>query len=307
MNSMELSNYLEKIRYGRKLTQEDFVDGVVSLRQYQRYRSGECEIPYEKIEAFANKLGIPSRKLINQFEQAKNIQAKLLNQFYNAVANRDYENIQDLKNEIAKDVIIDEEKKTYFNHALILDDFIQKRISEDEAFEKTMNLIDYPEILKQDYFTDIEVLILSSLLNYLKLPRRNTLLQRLTDLFDNESSIMSGGYDDVMHALILMRLSKSHGIVKNFSEVIRFCDLGISKGMERKTYHLWEYFYYYKALAYFRLEDYVNYEDSLFRCYNVLHMEGNKKKIELFTGYIEKDFNINFHNFVLNYLKKHVV
>ncbi len=306
MNSMELSNYLEKIRYGRKLTQEDFVDGVVSLRQYQRYRSGECEIPYEKLQQFAEKLGIPSRKLLKEFEKKKSEQLRMINEFYNAVVNQDYTSAKEQEDELKNDIIIEEEMAVFFQHALVLFDYNQGRLSRTDAAHKNAELIDYPNVLKQEYFTDIEVLVLSSLLSFLDVPQQQPILERLSELFDRQTNIISSE-NDMIYIMILMRLSKSFGMQKNFPQVIRFCDLGIERGKAYKQYYLWEYFYYYKALAYFRLEDYVNYEDSLFRCYNVLHMEGNKKKIELFTGYIEKDFNINFHNFVLNYLKKQVV
>ncbi|MFP4286853.1 MAG: hypothetical protein ACLFRI_04065, partial [Candidatus Izemoplasmataceae bacterium] len=71
-------------------------------------------------------------------------------------------------------------------------------------------------------------------------------------------------------------------------------------------YYLLEYFYYYKALAYFRLEDFSKFEENLFKCYSVLHMEGNHKKIEKFTSWIEKDFRVNFDMFVLRHLQKKV-
>ncbi len=104
-----------------------------------------------------------------------------------------------------------------------------------------------------------------------------------------------------------MRLSKMHGMYKDFNQVIKLCDIAVERGKENKQYYLWEYFYYYKALAYFRLEDFRNFELNLFRCYNVLHMEGNNKKIEKFTSWIEKDFDIVFHTFIMKYMKKEIM
>ena len=306
MNSMELSNYLEQVRYGRKLTQEEFVDGIVSLRQYQRYRSGECEIPYENLQRFADKLGIPTKKLLNEFERKKNLQARMINDFYNAVVNKDTAAIKDLKNKIEKDIVIDQEKKVFYQHALIIHDNYFEKISDSEAAKKNAQLINYPAVLKNKYFTDIEILILSSLLNFLPVTEQTPILDRLSELFEDESNIMSGE-NDLIYTTILMRLSRSFGMQKNFPQVIRFCDLGIQRGKTYKQYYLWDYFYYYRALAYFKLEDYQNFEESLFKCYSVLQMEDNPKKTELFTGYIDKDFGINLHNFAIKYLKKEIL
>ncbi len=306
MNSMELSNYLEKMRYGRKLTQEDFVADVVSLRQYQRYRRGECEIPYEKIDQFAHKLGIPSKKLMNQFESEKNRQLKMVNDFYNAVSNRNKPTIKKLKKILDEDILIDKETKTYYEYAVLFDEYYNG-IHDKPAFaRKISNLINYPDILKQEYFTDIEILILSSLLIVLSPLQIDTLLRRLSELFNQEDNILSSQNNQIT-SLIIMRLSKGFGMRGDYSKVIEFTTKGIKHGIAQKQYHLFEYFYYYKALAHFKLEEYLEYEEALFRCYNVLHLEGNKNRIEQFTQLIEKDFDINYHMFIMKYLKKEIM
>lgn len=305
MNSMELSNYLERVRLGRKVTQEEFVDGIVSLRQYQRYRSGECEIPYEKLQQFADKLGIPSKKLLNEFEQEKHRQLKLINDLYNAVVNRNRSEAKRLQSLINQEVLIEEETKLHYDHALILYEYLEKKTTRDLAISRLLELVNYPKVLKQSYFTDIEVLILSTIL---ELDRDGTyaqLLEHLSKLYDDEERILSSGKDFV-HAVILMRLSKKHGERQNYNDVIGFCNLGIKRGIYYKQYYLLEYFFYYKALAWFALEDFEEYENALFKCYNVLQLEGNKKKNEMFIQWIEKDFNIHFDNFALRFLKKRV-
>lgn len=306
MNSMEISNYLEKIRYGRKISQENFVDGIVSLRQYQRYRSGECEITYEKIDQFANKLGIPSKKLIHEFEHDNNLQYKLINQYYSAVVNRDFALAAELRGNLEKDIFFGEERKMYFQHALIINDYYIGKNSKIETLKLTAKIVNYPLILKRNYFTDIEILILSFMLSIIETNEQTKLLKKLTALFDNPDNIMSGGTDSV-YSLILMRLSQVHGIHKNFLKVIQLCSLGIQRNNLYKHFYLMDYFYYYKALAHFKLEEYELYEEALFRCYNVLHMEANSKKIEKFTNLIEADFQIVYDTFIMKYLQKNIL
>ena len=303
MDSMELANYLEKVRYGRKISQERFVEGICSLRQYQRYRSGECEFPVEKIELFALKLNIPRQKLLNEFEKEKNQQNTLIDAFYNAVANRNRLLIEELNQKIKKDIIIEEENKVYYKHALIRDDYLSNRISDEMALVRIKDLIKFPQVLKNDYFTDIEILILSSMLDLLKDKEHKLLLKRLTDLFESEINILSGNNPKI-YSLILMRLAKEYGKIEDFERVIKFCDLAIERGLSIKQFYLFDSFFYYKALAYYYLEDMAQYEDNLFKCYNVLQFEGNQKKIDNFTERIEADFNINFTLFIINYLKK---
>jgi len=104
-----------------------------------------------------------------------------------------------------------------------------------------------------------------------------------------------------------MRLAEAFGMENDMDNVVKFCKIGIDNGIFRKQYYLFEYYYYFKALAHFKLEEYREYEDALFRCYNVLHMEGIQEKIDHFTELIEKDFNINYHMFIMKYLKKEIM
>jgi len=306
MNSMEICNFLENIRYGRKLTQDNFVEGIVSLRQYQRYRNGESEITYETLDKFAVKLGIPTKMLMYEFERNKSIQSSQINQFYNAVVNRDTLLVKELKAKIEKDTIYDEARLMYYKHALLVDDYNNGKITREQAMLSTIAAINFPAVLKQDYFTDVEVLILSFLLSVFEADEQKRLLRKIAELFENEERIVSGE-NNAAFSLILMRLAKLYGIQHDYGRVIEFCELGIKRGIEYRQYYLMEYFYYYESLAHFKLESYDLYEESLFRCYNVLHMEGNKKKIDKFTLLIEKDFHINFDAFIINYLKKRIL
>ncbi|MFA5467010.1 MAG: hypothetical protein WC251_04075 [Candidatus Izemoplasmatales bacterium] len=303
---MEIANYLEKIRYGRKMSQELFVEGICSLRQYQRYRNGECEITYDKIEQFAYKLGIPAKKLIHEFERESNAQYKLINDYYSAIVNRDKRALEELKQLLDKEVIFGEERRKYLTHAQTMHLYYSGNITKEEALTRTYEQVNYPNILKQNYFTDIEILILSFILSMIDQEEKGKLLKKLTSLFETEDFILSGE-NDLIFALILMRLAQTHGIQKNNPKVIQLCDIGIQRGIRYKQYYLLEYFFYYKALAHFKLEEYSLYEDALFRCYNVLHMEGNAKKIEKFTKLIEDDFKIAYDSFIMKYLMKNIL
>ena len=149
MNSKILSNFLEKLRYGRNLTQEEFVSNIVSIRQYKRYRSGECDIPYQILNRFSEKLQISIINLLTEFENEKLIETKLMNELYNAVVNEDNEKVDDYFKKINIELIIDPENKLYFHHSLQLNHFYRNRSSKNDMRLKTQILISYPEILNK--------------------------------------------------------------------------------------------------------------------------------------------------------------
>ncbi|MCK4551959.1 MAG: helix-turn-helix transcriptional regulator [Tenericutes bacterium] len=303
MNSMELANYLEKIRFGRNVSQEEFVSGVVSIRQYQRYKNGDSVIPYEKIDQFAEKLGINTKKLLTEFEKERSVQYSKINVFYNAVANNDYKTAIDYKRKLDSDLIISEEGRKYYTHANLVFDYYSKKITHAEVIQRVSDILNYPNILNQKYFTDVEVLILCFLLTVFSGKQQDLLLNRLNNLFSDSENIIAGDNNYYIYTLILMRLARTFGIKNDYPQVIYFCDLGIERGIESKQYYLWDYFYYYKSLAHYALGQKEDFDTALLRCFNVLFMEGNHSKIEKFTALIEKDYNIDYKEYIINLLK----
>ncbi len=306
MNSMELCNYLETVRIGRKMTQEAMLHGIVSIRTYQRYRNGTGDLPYEKLEMFAERLGIPSKKLLNEFEKEKNKQSRIINNLYNAAVNNDFENVKKITAEMSEEMIIEEDTRKLYQHSMIIYKYYLNKVSKEEALIEISNLVNYPGIIKHEFITDIEALILSSLLDFVKIDEQSSIITRLSNIYESNSGIFSPSDNSFVRTLILRRLVKSYGVSNDYSQVIKLSDVAIQNAIQIKQYYLLEYFYYYKALAYFRLEDFSKFEENLFKCYSVLHMEGNHKKIEKFTSWIEKDFRVNFDMFVLRHLQKKV-
>src|SRR5690606_12542881 len=67
----ELARYIEKLRSLRNISQEDFVDGVVSLRQYRRYMQGTSAIQMKIIKQLAEKLSFKPVYILLEFESEK--------------------------------------------------------------------------------------------------------------------------------------------------------------------------------------------------------------------------------------------
>jgi len=119
-----------------------------------------------------------------------------------------------------------------------------------------------------------------------------------------DSSVVLGSSVNFAYQLVLFRLAKYSGSNKEYNDVISYCKLGIDHATSIKNYYLLEYFYYYSALAHYRLGDLEPYENHLMKCFVALHLDGNAKKIEKFTQMINRDFNISFADFVIEHYRK---
>ena len=80
--SKDFALLLERLRFERGLSQEDFTDGIISNRQYQRYIKGTSLMPFYLLNDFAKKLGIDKDILIYEFENWRAIENLKINNFF---------------------------------------------------------------------------------------------------------------------------------------------------------------------------------------------------------------------------------
>ncbi|MDX9691955.1 MAG: helix-turn-helix transcriptional regulator [Acholeplasmataceae bacterium] len=303
MKSKELCVYLERLRAARNISQEAFTDEVVSLRQYRRYLSGESDIPFQVIHQLTAKLSVKTDTLLRDFDFAKVIETDSIIKMYNHVANYNFEEYVKLYNKIPLDHIIESNNRMLYQYSHILYQFLTKKASKEETAQANIRLVNYPKVLNQQIITSIEMLILSSFLDFLDESHHEKIVDKIEDFIKNQS-IMISDANEKIYIFVLAKLAKYVGIREDYRNVIRYCNLGIEKNTETMSYYLMEYFYYYTALAYYNLEDYENYEKNLVHCFNVLQFDSNQKKIEKFTNLINADFDIEFKDFVVDYYQK---
>ena len=301
--SKELSLYFDKLRYERNMTQEVFVTGIISIRQFRRYLKGECDIPQSVINQLSRRLGFKPEHVIWDFESERMNETTLVTNFYNAVANIDYATAEDYNKQIKSKYIIDDVNKLYYAHTVNLLDMNRKVISEESFIAKTIKLIDFPNILQNRMLSTAEIMILSTMMSIGQFKEKEVIANRLK-LYINEPNLIVGGQNQHFILLCIQRLSQYEGVNGNFKEVIRLCDHGIELSKRFRTYYLLEYFYYFNSLAYHKLGDIKNYEENVYRCYTTLYAENNEKKIAKFTYLIEDDYQISLHQFVADYIQK---
>lgn len=301
--SKELSLYFDKLRYERNMTQETFVTGIVSIRQFRRYLKGECDIPQDIINQLSRRLGFKPEYVVWDFESERVNETTLITNFYNAVANKDYPAAEEYNKQIKSKYIIDDVNRLYYAHTVNLLDMNQKKISEQVFIEKTLKLIDFPNILKKRMLSNSEIMILGTLISISSFNEKEVIVERLK-LYISQPNLIVSGHSEHVVLLCLQRLSQYEGINGNFHEVIKLCNQGVLMSTHLKINYLLDYFYYFLSLAYHKLGDTKKYEESVFRCYVTLYSENNEKKIAKFTHLLEDDYKFSLHEFALNYIKK---
>jgi hypothetical protein len=304
MKSQDLCGYLERLRSSRNISQEIFTNGIVSLRQYRRYLSGESDIPFQVADKLSERLGVQTINLLGEIEATRFEEKRKVDKFYNSVLNNSKDDVQSMITYFQNLEFIDPENKVLFLHGLSLYLLITDQDTRSVTVQKNKDLIVYPSILKRTIITLNEMVILSSILDYSEDPKdTQEISDRLKQFLENRSFVIGTGHEPIFN-LVLFRLARYSGKNNLFGDVINYCTMGIERNHSHKFYYLLDYYYYYSSLAYYSLGDIPNYELMLVKCFNVLQTEGNQKKIDKFTSLINEDFSINFKEFVVSYYQK---
>ncbi len=302
MNSLKLINFMENLRYDRKISQENYLDGIISQRQYYRYRSGESEIPFEVITRFADKLNIPISSLLEQFDDEYSSENETTLEFFMLVlsgkADSAYKEFQKLKNH----VFISAVNENLFKSSKLLLDLESKRIQKVDLINEIYKLIDYPRVMKKSAFPDDEIYMLGLLMEHSDKDRK-PILKKLYEILQSKGHFLGGNVTAEFRVYFWM--IKNFGRSKQYKEVIEMCGIAIEKCEAYFMHYLLDYFHYYKALAHQRLG-----EEDLFHHHLVLAIlnleHSTRAQKDKFYERIIKDTGINPVEFAIKQYAKNM-
>ncbi|VEU82546.1 helix-turn-helix transcriptional regulator [Acholeplasma hippikon] len=300
--SKELALFLEKLRFLRGISQEDFTDGIISNRQYQRYVRGESPMPFHLINEFAVKLNIKKEDLILEFQNSSIDETTRVINYFSAVLNRDLEKIPVLKKKISREFLIELENKSLFKHAESVEFFFDKKISTDQLRRNLFELCNYPDVLNRVPISLNDALILSSILNYTDTNDKSQIANKILDVIENPKYTFSA-YQITTFNILTFNLAKYHGRNKEFEKCIEICKIGISFNQRKESIQNMIQYYYFQALCYKELQNTDMMKYCLFKCYSSINISDSEEKMQFYTKLIETDFNINFDEFIADYIK----
>ena len=300
MDSLKLINFMENLRYDRKITQENYLHGVISQRQYYRYRSGESEIPFEVITKFADKLNIPISRLLEKFDDELSNEKQTTLIFFNLVAaheiDKAYLEYQKMKNH----TFISKVNENFFKCSKLLLDFYHNRIYKSDVVSGIYQILDYPKVMKKTAFPDDEIYMLGLLMDFSDKDRKR-ILKKLYEVVQNQGSLLGGNVTAEFRVYFWM--IKNFGRNEQFAEVVDMCERAIKKCNMYFMHYLLEYFHYYKALAHLRLGEQDLFEMHLEQAIlNLQHRTNAMKK--KFYDQILKDTGIDAIQFAIDRFKK---
>lgn len=301
--SKELAHFLEKLRFQRNISQEEFTSGIISNRQYQRYIRGDSPMPFHLINAFAERLGIKKDVLLLEFQNSTVKESYQIVSFLNHITGFEFEKAAEVKKHINPNYIIDKDNLKMYNYSCLLHKYYQKNMSKDELKNDLISLIDYPYLLNRQSISMMELLVLSQLIDFVDETEKDNITLVIQSFFKNPDLVWTGSQILTYH-IIIFRLAKFFGTRNDYHQVIFYSNYGIKLNHQAKSIINQHYYHYFLALSYYRLNNINSFEKHLFKCLNLLLINFDDSKNKLLLDIIQKDFNIDYKDFMIEYIKK---
>jgi tetratricopeptide (TPR) repeat protein len=289
---------MENIRYDRNITLEKYLFGVISQRQYYRYKRGETEVPFDVILKFANKLEITLIKLISSFHEEAAKQKEVIRKYINLILNNQIKEAKKLIKEKGKYIEIDDEIEFFYNVAQLFLEYRLNFLNIDDVIQKLKVNVHYDKIMNNESLHDNEIYVLGLIMEHSE-KDRDDILYKINQLRINKKLLLSGNV--LFNAQVYFWIIKNLGRQEKYHDVIEIAQEAIKYNKENYSTYANEYFYYYLALAYYRTNNQEAFEEALKNVIlYVLRLEGRKKNH--FIEMIKKDTGIDYLDFLINKL-----
>jgi transcriptional regulator with XRE-family HTH domain len=285
---------MENLRYERQLTQEEYLHGIVSTRQYFRYRNNESEAPFETILRLSERLGIPIFRLFSQYEEDHRLEASRIQDYFNLVIQKKTEEANQMEVVIQKHPIFDVENKRFFLLAKLMHEYNLKLRSKSDLVSNVKEITGFETLLKNASIHDIELYMLGLVMEYSDTDRER-IVNHIISWIARRKLMTSG--NPLYTAQVYFWLIKNLGRLKRYSEVILLADEAIQFCNQRFSHYTLEYFHYYKALACKNLGDTERYEHSLYHTICVLLMKSADHQAH-FHQMIRDDLGVDSWDFL---------
>lgn len=296
MDSKKITNYIENLRYSIKMSQEEFLSGIISPRQYQRYRKGECEVPMSVISDFCKKLGITEKKFFNQYNLLDINESNHLREYFNSVLSRDYVKLNYFESYFSKNPITSSERKKLYNVAKRLKKFYLKEIDSDTFVNSICTDIGIEEVLNRDIVSDVNSYLLGLVLEYSELYSKR-IINFFLRIYKNDKVLLSGN-NKLADLQVIYWLCKNTGRLGNYAEVLSFVERAYYIQERYKADYLIEYFLYYECLAYFYLEETDKFLVVFTKLVRYINYKSGEVK-QNFSKKIMNEFKIDVNKFIL--------
>lgn len=166
MNGNELLIFMDDYRYKRKISQSEFLYGVISQRQYYRYLYNESEPTFEVINKLMDKLGLSFSQLLFLYSEKHDNNLKYAQLFFNYVLSKDFNEAKNNRAKVSNLNHTSSQTSLVINIGDILLNYYSGEIKHDLFVALYCKILQVKETLEKETLTNLEIYFLGILMEY---------------------------------------------------------------------------------------------------------------------------------------------
>ena len=288
----DFGSFLDSLRKSRNMSREKFIDGIMSLRQYQRYVNGESSLNNDKLFKLIDKLGMNYFSVHERYFNSTRDDISKLNSIYGAITREDMKLASTLSSEISVKELLNDYSKSYFNLCELLILKKTNRMPISLVTDKLKELINYPSCLDNKIINFVEYVSFIHISSYSSSKYDDT---RILDFLYEKIKSNSISSDSTILAYLpstFSHIARRLGIIEEFDKALFIAQKGIDFCLNHETHNSLVHLFIYKSFALKDLNRLEEAIDTAKRAFSLLHVEGIKSKTEQFTKIFESNFNM---------------
>ena len=288
----DFGSFIDDLRKSRNVSREDFIDGILSIRQYQRYVNGEASLNNRKLLMLIDKIGMDFLTVHKLY--FKKIKDDLIDLYtiYGEISKGNLIFGSEELGKLTTDDFEDEYSKSFYKLLELLLLKKSKKMPDSLVNDKLKKLIDYPNCLENkiisfvEYVAYINISSYSSdkyddkkILNYLYNKIRN-------DNISADSLLIHYMPSTYAH------ISRSLGVIEEFDKSLNIAQKGIDWCLKHERHNSLAHLFMYKAISLHSLD---RLDEALLpakKAFLLLSITENDMTAKAFTKVFEKTFNM---------------
>ena len=295
-----ISNYgrlIDQLRKDRNLSRQDLCEGIMSLRNFQRFANGEVSISNDKLSKLVDKLKIDYfyfQQMMLYYDYSEYVETR---NAFNETMDLEYKEALFKLAKIDRDKIDSDYLKQLYDIAFLKTKINAKK-NVNESFRKLEKVVDYPEVLKKKIVNKNEISALITLCTIYSKKGDRDIIDYLIGLVSTDSFANQPFIQDIVIP-IYSTIAKGLYLIESLEECLEFCNKGIQEIQKGFYFGSPTNLFAYKTLVLNKLGKYEEAIESAILLYMDLAIQNSPRKSEVYLNTIEENLGIKFDELII--------
>lgn len=291
MPNNDFALFIDELRDSRNISRNNFVEGIISPRQYHRFIKGESTLTTQVINQLLEKAELFSAQVYHDYLKNKNTIYRELDTIYKFLYSNNISQAYNLMLDFDAERIESSYNKKYYNIIKNILGISQGKVSQDVGMNSILKLIDYPGILEKDNFSFIEASAIMYVSSYLIKNNDYRIAHFSYDQIKNksESKKLSSEFSYTFY----IQAAKSLGRIEEYMKAYNVTKSGIDDYIESNPLNALELLFYLKALSERDLFKDSRYRKSLSKLFALLYVDNNENRYKEYKRLVMEKFRVH--------------